>query len=115
MRIDISDCSGIRSIKKKIHDELCPMIEEFLKTNFEEEEGDVLQIGTDNFAAVVAEGVDKDGFSTDICITLTPVIKTWTQVGESVKRVVEPYDRFEEHYEYLESQKQKKKKEQELN
>lgn len=112
MRIDVSDCKTIPTKKDKIRTEFSKLLLQFLKENFEEVEGDVVQIGRNEFAAVVSQTEDRDGFLSDICITIKPVVKSWLDSGPDAKRESEAFDRFEaaENYE-IEMKGKKKKKE----
>ena len=94
MRIDVSDCKTIPSKKDKIRTEFSKLLLQFLKENYEETEGDIVQIGRNEYAAVVAQTEDKDGFLSDICITIKPVVKAWTDSGPNAKRETEAFDRL---------------------
>lgn len=113
MRIDVSDCKTIPSKKDKIRTEFSKLLLQFLKENYEETEGDIVQIGRNEYAAVVAQTEDKDGFLSDICITIKPVVKAWTDSGPNAKRETEAFDRFEAEENYKIEVKSKSKKEKE--
>ena len=46
MKIDISDCKNLTAKKAKIRTQMTELLMEFLKEKFEDVEGDVLQVGT---------------------------------------------------------------------
>lgn len=110
MKIDVSDCKNLTAKKNKIREELTALLKEFLLEKFEDEEGDVLQIGTNEIA--VAVGIDKiDGFDTDVCVVVKPEVKSWID-SKGEKREVKAFDRFEaaENYEIELKAKEEKKR-----
>ena len=54
MKIDISDCKNLTAKKAKIRTQMTELLIEFLKEKFEDVEGDVLQVGTNEVAVAVA-------------------------------------------------------------
>ena len=95
MKIDISECKNLTAKKTKIRTEMTALLMEFLKEKFEDTEGDVLQVGTNEIAAAVALDTDSDGFTTDVCVVVKPEVKSWTRPAATAKRQTEPYDRFD--------------------
>jgi len=94
MRIDLTNCKNLTAKKAKIREEMVKILMPFLKEQFEEEEGDVLQVGTNEIAAVVA--LDEiDGFPLDACVVVKAEVKSWNEPNPDAKRKVDPYDRFE--------------------
>ena len=94
MKIDISECKNLTAKKSKIRAEMTELLMEFLKEKFEDVEGDVLQVGTNEVAVAVAID-DVDGFARDVCVVVKPEVKSWTRPAATAKRQTEPYDRFE--------------------
>lgn len=94
MKIDISECKNLTAKKSKIRTEMTALLMEFLKEKFEDVEGDVLQVGTNEVAVAVAID-DVDGFATDVCVVVKPEVKSWTKPAATARRQTEPYDRFD--------------------
>lgn len=94
MKIDISECKNLTAKKSKIRTEMTALLMEFLKEKFEDVEGDVLQVGTNEVAVAVAID-DVDGFATDVCVVVKPEVKSWTRPAATARRQTEPYDRFD--------------------
>lgn len=94
MKIDISDCKNLTAKKAKIRTQMTELLIEFLKEKFEDVEGDVLQVGTNEVAVAVAID-DVDGFATDVCVVVKPEVKSWTRPAATARRQTEPYDRFD--------------------
>ena len=94
MKIDISDCKNLTAKKAKIRTQMTELLMEFLKEKFEDVEGDVLQVGTNEVAVAVAID-DVDGFATDVCVVVKPEVKSWTRPAATARRQTEPYDRFD--------------------
>ena len=65
------------------------LLMEFLKEKFEDVEGDVLQVGTNEVAVAVAID-DVDGFATDVCVVVKPEVKSWTRPAATARRQTEP-------------------------
>lgn len=106
-RIEISNLNSISAIEKEIRTDLTKMFLDFLKEKFEVEDTDVLQVGTNAIAAVVAETTVPDKFLKEICILVQPQIKTWYE--ETGKRKAPVFDRFEQREIYEEQLKKKNK------
>ena len=47
---------------------------EFLQSKFEDEEKDVVQVGTNEIAVCVAIAEDEDGFPHDVCVIVKPEV-----------------------------------------
>ena len=92
MKIDISDCKNLTAKKAKIRTQMTELLMEFLKEKFEDVEGDVLQVGTNEVAVAID---DFDGFATDVCVVVKPEVKSWTRPAATARRQTEPYDRFD--------------------
>lgn len=107
MKIDISDCKNLTAKKAKIRTQMTELLIEFLKEKFEDVEGDVLQVGTNEVAVAVAID-DVDGFATDVCVVVKPEVKSWTRPAATAKRQTEPYDRFDAAEAYEEECRVKK-------
>lgn len=106
-RIEISNLNSISAIEKEIRTDLTKMFLDFLKEKFEVEDTDVLQVGTNAIATVVAETTVPDKFLKEICILVKPEIKTWYE--ETGKRKAPVFDRFEQREIYEEQLKKKNK------
>lgn len=109
MKIDLSECKNLTAKKRLIRKTITKMFMDFLKENFEENEGDVLQVGTNEIAAAVA--IDNiDGFEHDACVVIKAEVKSWTAPAADAKRKIEPYDRFESAKAYEKELELKKRK-----
>lgn len=109
MKIDLLECKNLTAKKRLIRKTITEMFMDFLKEKFEENKGDVLQVGTNEIAAAVA--IDNiDGFEHDVCVLVKAEVKSWTTPAEDAKRKIEPYDRFEAAKAYEKELELKKRK-----
>lgn len=106
MKLDISECKNTTAMRNKVRIDMTALFMDFLKEKFEDEEGDVLQVGTNEIAVCVAVAEDPDGFPCDVCCVVKAEVKPHLD-SQGEKRAVTAYDRFSEAEAYEDELKAK--------
>lgn len=107
MKFDVKECKNTTAMRNQIRSDMTNLLFEFLKSKFEDEEGDVLQVGTNEIAVCVAVATDKDGFSHDVNMVIKAEAKPHLDSVGAKGREVKAYDRFEEAEAYEDELKAK--------
>lgn len=106
MKFSVENCKNTTAMRNKIRSDMTSLLFEFLKSKFEDEEGDVLQVGTNEIAVCVAVAEDPDGFPCDVCCVVKAEVKPHLD-SQGEKRTVTAYDRFSEAEAYKDELKAK--------
>ena len=107
MKIDVKECKNTTAIRNKIRVDMTAMLMEFLKEKFEDSDGDIVQVGTNEIAVCAAIAEDEDGFPHDICVIVKPEVKPHLDSVGAKGREVFAYDRFDAAESYQEELKYK--------
>lgn len=107
MKFDVSECKNTTAMRNKIRVDMTDVLKEFLEEKFEDTEGDVLQVGTNEIAVCVAIAEDADGFPCDVNMVVRAETKPHLNSVGAKGREVKAYDRFEEAEAYEDELKAK--------
>ena len=107
MKFSVENCKNTTAMRNKIRTDMTNLLFEFLKSKFEDEEKDVVQVGTNEIAVCVAIAEDEDGFPHDVCVIVKPEVKPHLDSVGAKGREVFAYDRFDAADSYQEELKYK--------
>ena len=96
MKLSVENCKNTTSMRNKIRSDMTSLLFEFLKSKFEDEENDVLQVGTNEIAVCVALTDDPDGFPCEVNMIIKAETKPHLDSVGTKGREVKAYDRIAE-------------------
>lgn len=96
MKFSVENCKNTTAMRNKIRSDMTSLLFEFLKSKFEDEEGDVLQVGTNEIAVCVALADDPDGFPCEVNMIVKAETKPHLDSIGAKGREVKAYDRIAE-------------------
>lgn len=107
MKFSVENCKNTTTMRNQIRSDMTSLLFDFLKSKFEDEEGDVLQVGTNEIAVCVALADDPDGFPCEVNMIVKAETKPHLDSVGTKGREVFAYDRFDAAESYQEELKYK--------
>ena len=96
MKFSVENCKNTTAMRNKIRTDMTNLLFEFLKSKCEDEEKDVVQVGTNEIAVCVALADDPDGFPCEVNMIIKAETKPHLDSVGAKGREVKAYDRIAE-------------------